>query len=156
MILKIVSMKKIIFLFCSALLVMNAQAQKVNPVKWTFEAVKKSDKQYEIKITAAIESPWHIYSQFVKDGPIATKITYKANPLVQIKGPAKEIGNKEEKFDKNLNTQVVYFSNKVQFTQLANLKVASKTKITGEIEYGVCNEDRCLPPAKVSFEIALQ
>ena len=150
------SMKKIIFLFCSVLFVMNLTAQKLNPVKWTFEAVKKSDKQYEIIITAAIENPWHIYSQFVKDGPIPTKITYKLNPLVQIKGPAKEIGNREQKFDKNFNTEVVYFSNKVQFTQLANLKVASKTKITGEIEYGVCNEDRCLPPAKVSFEIALQ
>ena len=156
MTLKIVSMKKIIFLFCIALFAMNLHAQKLNPVKWTFEAVKKSDKQYEIIITAAIESPWHIYSQFVKDGPIPTKITYKVNPLVQIKAPAKEIGNREEKFDKNFNTQVVYFSNKVQFTQLANLKVASKTKITGEIEYGVCNEDRCLPPARVNFEIALQ
>ena len=143
MTLKIVSMKKIIFLFCIALFAMNLHAQKLNPVKWTFEAVKKSDKQYEIIITAAIESPWHIYSQFVKDGPIPTKITYKVNPLVQIKAPAKEIGNREEKFDKNFNTQVVYFSNKVQFTQFANLKVASKTKITGEIEYGVCNEDRC-------------
>ena len=75
---------------------------------------------------------------------------------MQIKGTAKEIGNLEKKFDKNFNTEVAYFSNKVQFTQWANLKVASKTKIIGEIEYGVCNEDRCLPPAKVSFEIALQ
>ena len=35
-------------------------------------------------------------------------------------------------------------------------KTASKTKIVGEVEYGVCNDDRCLPPAKIAFEIALQ
>jgi thiol:disulfide interchange protein DsbD len=149
-------MKKLLVLFCSIVFAMNVHAQKPNPVKWTFTAIKKSDKQYEIQITAAIESPWHIYSQFVKNGPIPTKITYKVNPLVQIKGAAKEIGTLEKKFDKNFNTNVAYFSNKVQFTQMANLKVASKTKIAGEIEYGVCNEDRCLPPAKASFEIALQ
>jgi Disulphide bond corrector protein DsbC len=154
--LKKIGMKNIVILFCSIAFVLNVNAQRPNPVKWTFEAVKKSDKQYEIQITAAIESPWHIYSQFVKNGPIPTKITYKVNPLVQIKGAAKEIGSLEKKFDKNFNTNVAYFSNKVQFTQLANLKVASKTKIAGEIEYGVCNEDRCLPPAKASFEIVLQ
>ena len=93
-------MKKGMILFCSVFMVFVAGAQKLNPVKWTFEAVKKSDKQYEIKISAAIESPWHIYSQFVKDGPIPTKITYKANPLTEVKGPAKEIGKIEKKFDK--------------------------------------------------------
>jgi thiol:disulfide interchange protein DsbD len=149
-------MKKGMILFCSVFMVFVAGAQKLNPVKWTFEAVKKSDKQYEIKISAAIESPWHIYSQFVKDGPIPTKITYKANPLTEVKGPAKEIGKIEKKFDKNFNVDIAYFSNNVQFTQLVNLKVASKTKIAGEVEYAVCNEDRCLPPAKIAFEIALQ
>ena len=149
-------MKKGMILFCSVLMVFVAGAQKLNPVKWTFEAVKKSEKQYEIKISAAIEAPWHIYSQFVKDGPIPTTITYKANPLVQIKGPAKELGKIEKKFDKNFNTDIAYFSNNVQFSQLVNLKVASKTKIVGEVEYGVCNDDRCLPPAKIAFEIALQ
>jgi len=149
-------MKKGIILFCSVCMFFVAGAQKLNPVKWTFEAVKKSDKQYEIKISAAIESPWHIYSQFVKDGPIPTTITYKSNPLAQIKGQAKELGKIEKKFDKNFNTEVAYYSNNVQFTQLVNLKVASKTKIAGEIEYAVCNEDRCLPPAKIAFEIALQ
>jgi len=37
-----------------------------------------------------------------------------------------------------------------------NLKVASKTNLVGMVEYSICNDDRCLPPAKVSFEVALQ
>lgn len=154
--LKRVRMKKMIILFCSIAFVLNANAQRLNPVKWTFEAVKKSAKQYEIQITAAIESPWHIYSQFVKGGPVPTSISFKANPLLQVKGVAKEIGKIEKKFDKNFNAEIAYFSNKVQFAQLVNLKVASKTKIAGEVEYMVCNDERCLPPTKVAFEIALQ
>ena len=149
-------MKKIGVIFCSLVFVLNVNAQKLNPVKWTFEAVKKSDKQYELQITANVESQWHINSQFVKGGPVPTSISFQANPLLQVKGVAKEIGKIEKKFDKNFNAEIAYFSNKVQFAQLVNLKVASKTKIAGEVEYMVCNDERCLPPTKVAFEIALQ
>lgn len=150
-------MKKIVILSLLFVYALNVNAQqKLNPVKWTFEAVKKSDKQYDIVLTANIEAPWHIYSQFVKKGPVPTSIKFKNNPLVQIKGGAKEIGKLEKHFDKNFGTEIAYFSNKVEFTQVANLKVVSKTKLTGEIEYMVCNDERCLPPTKIPFEVTIQ
>ena len=131
-------------------------AQKLNPVKWTFEAVKKSDKQYDIIFTANVDAPWHIYSQFVKKGPVPTKISIKKNPLVQLNGKIKELGTLEKHFDKNFGSEIAYFSNKVQFIQTAHLKVASKTKLSGEIEYMVCNDERCLPPTKIPFEVIIQ
>jgi Disulphide bond corrector protein DsbC len=149
-------MKKGLFLFFSLAIMLTAGAQKLNPVKWTFEAVKKGDKQYDITFTANIDAPWHIYSQFVKKGPVATSVQIKKNPLVQLKGSVKEIGSIEKKFDKNFGAEISYFSNKVQFVQQVSLKVSSKTKLTGEIEYMVCNDERCLPPTKVPFEIAIQ
>jgi thiol:disulfide interchange protein DsbD len=149
-------MKKGLFLFFSLVIMLTAGAQKLNPVKWTFEAVKKGDKQYDITFTANIDAPWHIYSQFVKKGPVATSVQIKKNPLVQLKGSVKEIGSIEKKFDKNFGAEISYFSNKVQFVQQVSLKVSSKTKLTGEIEYMVCNDERCLPPTKVPFEIAIQ
>ena len=75
-------MKKI-FVFClTVVIALSANAQKLNPVKWTFEAVKKSDKQYDLIFTANVEAPWHIYSQFVKKGPVPTSILFKKNALV--------------------------------------------------------------------------
>ena len=149
-------MKKVVgFLFFLAF-VFTANAQKLNPVKWNFEAVKKADKQYDITFTATIEAPWHIYSQFVKKGPVPTSVQIKKNPLVQLKGAVKELGTLEKHFDKNFNAEIAYFSNKVQFVQSVTLKVASKTKLGGEIEYMVCNDERCLPPTKVPFEVTLQ
>ena len=161
MTLKIVSMKKIIFLFCIALFAMNLHAQKLNPVKWTFEAVKKSDKQYEIIITAAIESPWHIYSQNTpKGGPIPTKININTNPLVTIAaGKAKEVGKQEKILDKNFSpkgVEVLFYSDQVQFVQSITLKGAVKTNITGTVEYMVCDDSQCLPPTKKSFDIKIQ
>lgn len=149
-------MKKIIlaslFLFSAAL----TQAQRMNPVNWTFQAVKKADKQYDVILTANVEAPWHIYSQFVKKGPIPTTIEFKTNPLVQIKGVAKEIGKLEKNFDKNFDAEISYFAGKVQFVQSVTLKVASKTKLSGTIDYTVCNDEKCLPPISIPFEVVLQ
>jgi thiol:disulfide interchange protein DsbD len=149
-------MKKIFVICLTVLLAFNVNAQKLNPVKWTFEAVKKSDKQYDVVFTANVEAPWHIYSQFVKKGPVPTSIVFKKNALVMVKGPAKEVGKLEKHYDKNFGAEIAYFSNKVQFVQTINLRAASKTSVAGEIEYMVCNDERCLPPTKIPFEVAIQ
>lgn len=149
-------MKKVI-LFCSLFaLVFSAQAQRLNPVKWTFESVKKADKQYEVVLTATVEAPWHIYSQTVKKGPIPTTVTFKPNPLVKLSGSTKEIGKLESNFDKNFDAVIGSYAGKVQFKQAIVLKAASKTKLTGSIEYMVCNDEKCLPPVSIPFEVTIQ
>jgi thiol:disulfide interchange protein DsbD len=150
------SMKKIILLFIVGCSVLSVQAQRLNPVKWTFEAVKKADKQYDVILTANVEAPWHIYSQFVKNGPIPTDVQFKPNPLVQFKGKVKEVGKLEKMYDKNFDTELMFFSGKVQFIQAITLKVASKTKLSGNIEYQLCNDEKCLPSIKLPFEVAIQ
>ena len=149
------NMKKIIVLLLGVVFTLQVNAQKPNPVKWTFAAVKKSDKQYEVTAKATIDATWHVYSQFVKGGPIPTSFKFSKNPLIQLVGKTKENGKLQKMFDKNFNAEISYFSNKVDFVQIVNLKVASKTNLAGEVEYTVCNDDRCLPPAKVFFEVAL-
>lgn len=149
-------MKKIIVICMFVVVALNANAQKLNPVKWTFEAVKKADKQYEIVFTANIDAPWHIYSMFVNKGPVPTKISFKKNALVQLKGKTREIGKVEKQFDKNFGAVIATFSNKVQYIQNVSLRATSKTMIAGEIEYMACNDNRCLPSAKVPFEVVIQ
>jgi thiol:disulfide interchange protein DsbD len=149
-------MKKIMLFGVLVLFALNANAQRLNPVKWTFESVKKSDKQYEIVFTANIEAPWHIYSQFVKKGPVPTSIVFKKNALVQVKGKPKENGKLEKVYDKNFGAEIAYFSNKVQFVQTITLRAAVKTNVVGEIEYMVCNDQRCLPSTKIPFEVTIQ
>jgi len=148
-------MKKLLVLFCSIVFAMNVHAQKPNPVKWTFSAIKKSDKQYEVVASASIDAPWHMYSQFVSGGPMPTTFTFSKNPLIQLAGKTKEKGKLQKMYDKNFKTELSFFSGKVDFIQTVNLKVASKTNLVGVVEYSICNDDRCLPPAKVSFEVAL-
>ena len=134
-----------------------AFGQMKSPVSWTYEAKKKTTDTYEIIITADVEKPWHIYSQNTgKGGPLPTKISLKPNPLVTVtKGSAKELGKLEKTFDKNFDTDVLFFSDQVQFVQTVKVKAGIKTNISGMVEYMVCNDSKCLPPVKKSFELKL-
>lgn len=132
-------------------------AQRQNPVSWNYEAIKKSADTYEIVLTATVEEPWHIYSQNTgKGGPIPTAVVFKPNPLVTKNGKVKELGKLEKVFDKNFNTDVLYFSDKVKFVQLVKVKGGIKTNLSGTVEYMVCDDSQCLPPVKKSFELKLQ
>ncbi len=150
-------MKRILL---SLLLVANTLlvfSQGENPVSWSYEAKKKSADTYDIILTANVDHSWHIYSQKTgKGGPVPTSVTFKSNPLIVKSGAVKEIGKLEKVFDKNFNTDVLFFSDKVQFVQTVKVKGKAKTNMSGTIEYMVCDDSRCLPPVKKSFDLKLQ
>ncbi|MDE3142967.1 MAG: hypothetical protein KGL19_02350 [Bacteroidota bacterium] len=149
-------MKKLFFLFITLIITVFAFTQPKDPVGWKYESKKISSGVYELVITATVQQPWHIYSQFTGKGPVPTKFTFKPNPLVTIDGKAKELGKLEKVFDPNFKSEVLYFSNGVQFVQTVKLKAKVKTSISGNVEYMVCNDEQCLPPTKRPFEIKLQ
>lgn len=149
-------MKKAV-IFCSLLaLAFSVKAQRLNPVKWSFNAIKTAAKQYDIVLTATVDAPWHIYSQFATKGPVPTTVTFKPNPLVKLNGKTKELGKLEKNYDKNFDAIIGTFAGKVDFKQAIILKATSKTKVSGTIEYMVCNDEKCLPPVTIPFEIAIQ
>jgi DsbC/DsbD-like thiol-disulfide interchange protein len=132
-------------------------AQEENPVKWSFTAKKISDKTYEVYLTAKIEDGWHIYSQTTPDGgPVATSISYTKNPLITIDGGIKEAGKLEKHFEKLFGIEVFQFSKKVDFIQTIKLKTNAKTNLIGAVEFMVCNDEMCMPPKSVPFNVVLK
>jgi len=146
-----------LFTFVLSLLSFHATAQMQNPVSWKFEVKKKAAGVYIITATANVDKPWHIYSQNTgAGGPIATKFTFKANPLVKVDGKTTETGKLEKVFDKNFKTDVLFYSNTVTFTQTVVVKGSAKTNFGGTVEYMVCDDEQCLPPVKKTFDLQLQ
>lgn len=149
-------MKRILLAFSFAAFALVAFGQD-NPVTWSYSAAKKTADTYDITITANVDEPWHIYSMNTgKGGPVPTNIVFKTNPLVTKMGAIKEVGKVEKVFDKNFNTNVLSYSNKVQFVQTVKVKGGAKTNMAGTIEYMVCDDSHCLPPTKKSFDLKLQ
>jgi hypothetical protein len=126
------------------------------PYTWSFKANRVADKTYEIHLTADVQAPWHTYSQFTPDGgPLPTKFTFSKNPLYSLDGIVKENGKLVVKHEDVFGVDVKYFEGKVDFVQRVKLKGSAKTNFSGTVEFMVCNEQQCLPPATQKFSIAL-
>jgi hypothetical protein len=136
----------------------SAKAQLLNPVSWSWSTKKLSDKTYELRITATIQSGWHLYSQAQPDDAIAepTSISFNKNPLVSLEGKLKEEGKLEKFHDAKLEVSANQYSKKVDFVQVIKLKANAKTNVSGNIRFQTCNDEKCLPPKTVNFSEALK
>ena len=128
-----------------------------NPISWQFQSVKKGDQQYEVVLKATIQPGWHLYSQKQPEDAIAipTDIKFNVNPLVIREKDIREDGKLERYTDKTLGVTSLQYSNQVSFVQAVKLKANVKTSVTGEVEYQVCDDEKCLPPKKVPFTVIL-
>ena len=149
-------MRTIILFF--TLLFSNAVFAQPNPVKWTFSAKKTADKQFEVEMKADIAAGWHLYSQQQPEDAIAipTEFGLNQNPLLNLKGKIREVGKMERFKDATLGVSAHQYSGQVIFVQTVELKAKVKTALSGTVEYQTCDDEKCLPPKKVSFTIPLK
>ena len=150
-------MRKIFALAACMVIGLTGFSQIADPVKWTFSSKKIAEKTFEIHLTASIEDEWHIYSQTTPDGgPVPTSINFTRNPLITFEGEVKEVGKLEQNFEQLFGVQVKQFSKKVDFVQKVVLKAAAKTVVAGTVEFMVCNDRECMPPATVAFSLQIK
>jgi thiol:disulfide interchange protein DsbD len=128
-------------------------SQSTKQVKWTFNAKKISEKVYEVTWTADINGNWHMYSQNAGDGPQPTVFTFTKNPLINLDGKVKEVGKMQTVYEEVFKSDVRFYESTVSFVQLVKVKGTAKTNLAGKVEFMVCNDKTCLPPAAVEFAI---
>jgi len=129
-----------------------------NPVTWSFNARKTADKTYEVTLTAIIQKGWHLYSQTQPEDAIAipTEIIFNKNPLLILEGKVKEVGKLEKFYDKTLDVTANQYSNKVDFVQVVKVRGSAKTNVSGTVEFQTCDDEKCLPPKKINFNLTLE
>ena len=147
-------MKKIFLLSSVILSVGFLSAQSSKEVQWVYNAKKIDDKTYEVHMIASINGDYHLYAQDAGgDGPIPTAFTFTKNPVLSLDGKIKEVGNLVKKFDKTWNHDLKYYEKNVDFIQVVKLKANIKTDLIGKVEFMVCNDRQCLPPADVEIKV---
>lgn len=134
-----------------------ARAQ-LNPISWSFSAVKTGDKMYEVKMVATIQDKWHLYSQNQPADAVIIPTTFKfnANPLLNLEGKIRELGTMEKFTDKSLGISANQYSQTVTFVQKVKLRAKARTKLTGTVEYQTCDDKKCLPPKTVSITVEVK
>lgn len=124
-----------------------------DPVHWSYKSEKVSETEFDLVITATIDKGWHVYSQFIGDGgPIPTSFKFTPSSTYKLKGTVSEMPKAVSAFDKNFDMQIAWHKDKVDFRQRIVLN-AAKTTVAGILEFMVCNDQKCLPPAEIEFQI---
>jgi len=148
--------KKVVlsFLLLCCVLGMSAEIQK--PVTWSFSSKQISDMEFNLVLTANVDNNWHLYSQFIGEGgPVPTSFKFKPSPDYVLVGKASESPKPHKIFEKVFGMEVAFFEKKATFTQKVKLKVPA-TKITGSLEFMVCDDSQCLPPEDIDFSFDLK
>lgn len=149
-------MKHLLTILSVLLITTIASAQSSKQVKWAFSSKKIGDKTYEVHMTATINNGWHLYAQEVGvEGPLPTVFTFTKNPLISVDGKVKENGKLIKKKESVWGGDglVNYYEKSVEFVQVIKLKSNIKTNLAGKVEFIVCNDKECLPPAEVEINV---
>ncbi len=147
-------MKRIVLLFL-LFTTSIAFSQVFNPVKWSFSAQDLGNGEFELQLKAKIDAGWHVYTtKLPEDGPIPTSFTFKKNSNYSLQGGIIEKGYVTED-DPQFQMKLSYFEKNAVFRQKIKALKPGKQKITGELEFMVCNSERCLPPEIVDFSFEI-
>ncbi|MEL7117878.1 MAG: protein-disulfide reductase DsbD domain-containing protein [Bacteroidota bacterium] len=148
-------MKNVLFVFL--LLPFFLGAQMPTPVEWKSELKKINKNEYEVRLTASIQSGWYVYSSKLPsdDGPVATSLFFDEADSFALVGELKEEGDKIEGYDAIFDMDISKYKKEVTFVQ--KIKVSGKnSQIKGEIEFMTCNDQRCLPPRSIPFNLSVK
>jgi len=148
-------MRRFLLFITAILLSQCLSAQILRPVKWAYAAKRLSKSEAMLLFKTSIDDDWHIYTTHQQDGgPSKTAFTFTSSNGYKLMGTVQEpppISHFEQAF----GTNVEYFEQSVIFQQKVRLTVPITT-IQGKISFMVCNDQKCLPPDDVSFNIPVK
>lgn len=149
-------MKRLVFfllvLFSGLQALAGPAAEKVN---WSFSAVKVNDSTFNLQIKAILVPGWHMFS-FTPGGDgslLPPDFTFDKNSDVRLLGKLKEHGKIEHEDTKDVMGVINYYKNKITYSQ--TLIARANTILKGNVYFMVCDDQGCLPPETLSFQIGI-
>ncbi len=145
-------MKKAMSLALVLFVCILAQAQMLNPVKFTSQLKTGSTAEAEIVFSGTIQSGWHVYSTGLgNDGPISATFNVVKLDGVELVGKLTPKGKEINTYDKLFEMNLRYFEGSVQFVQKVKFTKPDYS-IDAYLEYGACNDQNCMPPTSVEIK----
>lgn len=145
-------MKKMMTLATLLLIALFANAQMLNPVKFSTQLKTNGTAEAEIVFSGKIDAGWHVYSTNLgSDGPISATFNVTKLDGVELVGKLTPRGKEIAQYDKLFEMKLRYFEGSVQFVQKVKFTKPNYT-IDAYLEYGACNDQNCMPPTSVSIK----
>ncbi|MGE4586945.1 MAG: cytochrome c biogenesis protein CcdA [Mangrovibacterium sp.] len=125
------------------------------PVKWTFRS-EQNGAEVKLIFKAAIAGNWHLYDLSLPDGgPVSTSIVYEDSSRFEPAGELQKHPEPTEIFDQTFQMRLRYFSREAELVQTIRLKTTDPLVLRGYVEFMVCDDTNCLPPAEADFAFYL-
>lgn len=126
----------------------------LEPVEWKFEILKIKDDVFTVVASGEIDEGWHVYASELEsdEGPLPTILVLDDNTGFELLGKVQDIGDVITKYDESFMMELSYFEKEVQFTQDFKL-TGEDVDVKGYIDFMVCDNEKCLPPEQISFDI---
>ena len=145
-------MKKVLTLLLMLGLTLVANAQMVDPVKFTSKLEMLKGDEAQIVFSGKIDDGWHGYSTDLgNDGPISATFNAVKMDGVKAVGKLTHKGNEISKFDNMFGMKLRFFEGSVTFVQKIKFTKPNYS-IDCYLEYGACNDETCMPPTEVTFK----
>ncbi len=133
-----------------------ATAQLLNPVDWQYDAEKTGEQTYKLKLTARVDSGWHIYAQELQtSGPVPTSFQFQESDGIKLLGKTQPLEPGKTKEDAVYGGKVTTHSGNTTFIQEVKVKKDAVQQVAGKLEYMTCSDSKCLAPTSKNFSIAL-
>jgi len=153
-------MRRIIIFFITIVLFSTPLFSQVfEPIKWSSRVAEETENVFTLIFEADLDKGWHIYSQQEPEtddiAPTATEFTFhNKNKQYELLGETKEPDG-IQKYDKVFEMDIKYFEDKVTFTQKIKRLDPTLNIINAEVFFGVCDDEKCLAPDVVEFNLNL-
>ena len=146
-------MFKIRCLFPFFFLLFTSNVNSQNHVTWVFSFDSTNSN---IVVKGTIDKGWHLYSQKTQPnaGPIPVTVSFEKTKGLKLIGSYTEGLVPHEIFDVNFDSKVYLFED--NYLAYQQIKLKSNIKLTGKINYMVCDDIQCLPPIDVPFTITIK
>ena len=97
-----------------------------------------------------ISAGWHVYSTHQTGGPTSAEILIDSISGAGLTGDLRFEGEEQKHQDAMFGAEVRYFEKHVRFIQNVLIESAD-WYIEGNLTYGACNDENCLPPTHIEF-----
>ncbi len=145
-------MKKIGFLLAFLCIGWIAVGQILQPITWSFDQQKKTGNTIELLFKTSIQNGWHVYGQNLPSGgPVSTSFHFNKVVGATLVGKVTSSSPMIKEYDKTFAMTLTWYEHQAVFIQKVTVTDPKKFLVSGYIEFMGCNDENCLPPAKIPF-----
>lgn len=147
--------QRLLLILLSLLPLLNIQAQMVKgATSWKQEHSNTAEGIVTLTFEATLQGGWHVYDVVLPEGgPTATHIELDGSKGVELLGGLTASKEPTSVYDENFQMTLRWHTGKVTFTQKAKITDPKGFVLAGDLIYMLCNDETCLAPTRIPFEI---